>query len=146
MQLHRSRSDCCRNSVIKQTAANTPGFPSFPVSRPSREERRVPFSLIASAAKDVGEGSRRRSRGGTDNNACGSSPDFFRAAFTGQGLFSPLHTARGDGGGASASARRRRRTARDGVSLKNRVAIPVSTWRKMKRAFHAPTLLSRVSP
>lgn len=29
------------------------------------------------------------------------------------------------------------------VSLKNRVAIPVSTWRKMKRAFHAPTLFSR---
>lgn len=36
-----------------------------------------------------------------------------------------------------------KRTARGRVSLKNRVAIPVSTWRKMAGAFHAPTLFSQ---
>lgn len=69
------------------------------------------------------------------------------------GLLSPLHTARGaQECHVNVCVSRGREGGRGGkhtvraagqVSLKNRVAIPVSTWRKMKRAFHAPSLFSR---
>lgn len=71
-----------------------------------------------------------------------NSLDFFRLAFF-RGLLSPLHIA-GCKEALANVCRRGANTARAGqVSLKKRVAIPVSTWRKMKRAFHAPTLFSR---
>lgn len=73
--------------------------------------------------------------------------DFFRLALS-TGLLSPLHTARARARDAEEAVRMyvpgTNVTQRRGqVSLKNRVAIPVSTWRKMKRAFHAPALFSR---
>lgn len=112
----------------------------------------VAFSLIAWAKINERPSGRQR-RGVTIMRA--NSPDFFRLGFF-TGLLLVHYTSRstkmrckcvcvsiyvyvcvcmcvGSKHGARAGQ----------VSLKNRVAIPVSTWRKMKRAFHAPTLFSR---
>lgn len=73
-----------------------------------------------------------------------NSPDFFQLGFSTGVTLSPLHIVRYKDTLRVCVCVGSKHDVRAGqVSLKNRVAIPVSTWRKMKRAFHAPTLFSR---
>ena len=114
-------------------------------SRDGVSRNDVAFSLIARAK--INEGT-SETMAGSNNNTCQQSR-FLPTCFLHGGYLLLVHyTPREVQGSASTSVcvgREGERTqARTGqVSLKNRVAIPVSTWRKMKRAFHAPTLFSR---
>lgn len=114
-------------------------FPSCSLAIVRKKQRRLFFNC---AGKNQRRTSGWQRRGVTITRA--NSPDFFRLGFS-TGLLLVHYTLRGTRDALRVYVcREQTRDAHAGqVSLKNRVAIPVSTWRKMKRAFHAPTLFSR---
>lgn len=119
---------------------------SFAIVRKKQTSR--PF--FNCAGKKISEGRRGVATSRSNNNArkqSGFLPTWFlhRRGGRGGGLLLVHYTSRGARDALRVYVcREQTRDAHAGqVSLKNRVAIPVSTWRKMKRAFHAPTLFSR---